>query len=134
VRERTEQSDAKANNLIFSPANNFSSFIDWRVPASGYAHFRGLFFVTDTRSHGLFLLTCANAQRILGARAIIDVTINGLQRWQICAVERYLIEVGFNAQNIDYGVCRVYRTSRLGNSGGCRAAFCDGHGHCDTGR
>jgi hypothetical protein len=49
VRKRTEQSDAKGNDPISSPANNFSSFIDWRVPASGYAHFRGLFFVADTR-------------------------------------------------------------------------------------
>jgi hypothetical protein len=67
VRKRTEQSDAKANDLISSPANNFSSFIDWRVPAPGYAHFRGLFFATGTRTHDFFLLTCANVQRILEA-------------------------------------------------------------------
>jgi hypothetical protein len=66
VRERTEQSDAKADNLISSPANNFSSFIDWRVPASGYA-FPGAVFLTGTRSHDLFVVTCANVQRILQA-------------------------------------------------------------------
>jgi hypothetical protein len=65
VRQRTEQSDARAHDLISSPANNFSSFIDWRVPAPGYAHFRGLLFLSDTRSHDLYRLTCANVQRIL---------------------------------------------------------------------
>jgi predicted secreted protein len=48
VRDRTEKSDAKVENLICFPANNFSSFVDWRVAAPGHAHFRGLFFVTDT--------------------------------------------------------------------------------------
>jgi hypothetical protein len=67
VRERTAQSDASADNLTASPADNFSSFIDWRAPAPGYAHFLGLFFVADARSHDLFLLRCANAQRILEA-------------------------------------------------------------------
>jgi len=51
-------------------------------------------------------------------RAIINVTISGLQGPQISAVERYLIGVGFNAQNIDYGSCRVYRTHAQRNKAG----------------
>jgi hypothetical protein len=43
VRERTEKSDAKADNLMCSAANNFLSFIEWRVAVHGYAYFRELF-------------------------------------------------------------------------------------------
>jgi hypothetical protein len=47
VRQRTEQSDATANNSISSPASGFpSSFIVWRIPAPGYAYFRGLFLTS----------------------------------------------------------------------------------------
>lgn len=47
---------------------------------------RAVFFAAGIRLHDLLLPTCANAQRILKAGAIIDATMNGLQGPQIFAV------------------------------------------------
>jgi len=63
------QPDSTWDNLIFSPAKrSSSSFIVWRIPAPGYAHFRGLPFLPDTRSHDLSILARTN---LGGLRAVI---------------------------------------------------------------
>jgi len=62
----------------------------------------GAFFVADTRLHDLLLPYVRQRTARSGGRAILDVKANGLQGPQISAVERYLIGVGFNAQNIDF--------------------------------
>jgi hypothetical protein len=67
-------------NLVSYSANRFSSsFIVWRIPAPGYAHFRGLFFCADRRLHDwkiraisgiVVCVVCALANGIAGLGSI----------------------------------------------------------------
>jgi hypothetical protein len=73
---------------------------------------RGLLFVADTGSHDLLLLTVRQRTAHPRCRAIIDVTIYGLQGPQLSAVERYLIGVGlFHFQRLS-----VFRGHGVGSS------------------
>jgi hypothetical protein len=66
------------------------------------------------------LTVLGQGQRVDGKEHKEVVFLQCVDDRTLSAVEQDSIEVGFNAQNIDYGSCRVYRTNRLRDGGGCR--------------